>query len=203
MKIIEDGRAPNPRRVRIFLAEKNISVPFEQVDINEAEHKSTEFTKLNPMQRVPVLILDDGTALSESVAICRYFEELHPSPALMGAQPLEKAQIEMWNRRMEWNLLWPIAQAFRHTHPAMAKMEVPQVEEWGVANRDRALETMEILNQHLEGRTYIASEGFSIADITAVVALDFVKPARIEISQSLSHLQRWLEHVRGRESVGA
>ncbi len=105
MKILDEKRAPNPRRVRVYLAEKGIAVPFEQVDIMTGEAKTAEFTALNPIQRVPVLILDDGTAIAETIAICRYFEALHPEPSLFGRTPLEIARIEMWNRRAEFNYL--------------------------------------------------------------------------------------------------
>ena len=123
MKIIEHNKAPNPRRVRIFLAEKGLTVPFEQIDIMKLDHRLPGFADKNPMQQVPVLILDDGTAISESVAICRYFEETHPNPPLFGRDAKDKALVEMANRRMELGLLYRVAQAFRHTHPAMAELE--------------------------------------------------------------------------------
>ena len=133
MKIIEDGRAPNPRRVRIFLAEKGIEMEYEQIDINAGEHRSEAFTALNPMQRIPVLVLDDGTAISETISICRYFEALQPEPSLFGTTPLEKATIDMWLRRAEEKLLGPVAHVLRHTNPRMAVLESPQVPEWGEA----------------------------------------------------------------------
>src|SRR6185295_12329747 len=117
--------APNPRRVRVFLAEKGIEVPYEELDLSKGAQKSAEFTKLNRFQRVPVLILDDGTALSETMAICRYFEETKPEPALFGKGAKQRAMIEMWNRRMELGPLACVAQAFRHLHPAAAQLEVP------------------------------------------------------------------------------
>ncbi|MGD9866970.1 MAG: glutathione S-transferase family protein [Hyphomicrobiales bacterium] len=203
MKIIETAPAPNPRRVRIFLAEKGISVPCEQVDLNAMEHKSGDFAKLNPLQRVPVLVLDDGTCLSESVAICRYFEELHPEPPLMGRDPLDKAVVEMWQRRMELNLLTPVAQTFRHLHPAMKEMEVPQVPEWGEANRPRALETLGLLDGELGRRQFVAGDTFTIADITAFVAVSFMKPAKIERPAELANLARWFNEVSARPSARA
>ena len=114
-KIIEDKRAPNPRRVRIFLAEKGIDVPTEQLDIMEEEHKAPDMAAMNLAQRIPILVLDDGDVVCESIAICRYFEALHPEPALMGTSPLEIAHIEMWQRRLEFLLLMPIANVLRHT----------------------------------------------------------------------------------------
>ena len=120
MKLYDGGKAPNPRRVRIFLAEKGIDVPLEPVDMTELGHRSELISSRNPLKRLPVLELDDGTIVSESVAICRYFEELHPEPALMGVDPVDKAVVEMWQRRMEMHLLLLVANVFRHAHPAMA-----------------------------------------------------------------------------------
>src|SRR5207302_1198162 len=127
MKLYDGGRAPNPRRVRIFLAEKGITVPLEPIDLGRLAQKSEAFTATNPMQRVPALVLDDGTVIAESIAICRYFEELHPEPCLFGRGALEIARIEMWNRRMELHFLLPVSHVFRNSHPAMKEMEVPQV----------------------------------------------------------------------------
>jgi glutathione S-transferase len=203
MKILETKAAPNPRRVRIFLAEKGVEVPFEELDLMKGELKKPEFTKLNPFQRVPVLILDDGTAIAETMAICRYFEETKPEPALFGRTPKERALIEMWNRRMELNLLLCVAQAFRHLHPAMAQLEVPQVAAWGEANKPKALEVLRFLDEELGRRRFIAGDAYSVADITALVALDFTKPARIERPQGLNNLSRWHAEVSARPSAKA
>lgn len=203
MKLIDGGRAPNPRRVRIFLAEKNIDVPTQSLDIGSLEHLTDEFRVLNPMQRVPVLILDDGTALSESVAICRYFEELHPEPPLMGRTPLEKALIEMWNRRMELNLLAAVAASFRHIHPAMKEMEVPQVPAWGEANKQKVMTLLRWLDEELAGREFIAGDDFTIADITALVSIDFMKPAKLTVPDDHLNLLRWYQAVRERPSAAA
>lgn len=203
MKIIEDCRAPNPRRVRVFLAEKGIEMDYEQVDITEFEHKKEEFIALNPLQRVPVLILDEGTAISETMAICRYFEELQPEPVLMGEGALGKATVEMWQRRMELNLLFPVAQTFRHLHPAMKEMEKPQIESWGEANRPRALNMLSFLDSELSGRPFIAGDNFTVADITAMVAVNFMKPAKIDRPDNLSHLDRWYDEVASRPSAAA
>lgn len=146
MKILQTKTAPNPRRVRIFLAEKRIEVPFDELDLMKGELKTPDFVKLNPMQRVPVLLLDDGTPIAETMAICRYFEETHPQPPLFGTGARERAIVEMWSRRMELNLLLCVAQAFRHLHPAMAQLEVPQVAEWGEANKPRVLEVLGFMN---------------------------------------------------------
>ncbi len=203
MLLYDGGRAPNPRRVRIFLAEKGIKVPMKPVDMAALGHRSAEITTLNPFQRLPVLELDDGTVLTESVAICRYFEELHPDPALMGIDALDKAVVEMWNRRMELHFLWFVAAAFRHTHPAMKEWEVPQVAEYGEANRPKAMKTMEFLDTELNGRPFIAGPRFTIADITAMMAVDMLKPARIERPVHLENLMRWYVDVSSRPSAAA
>ena len=201
LRIIETNTAPNPRRVRIFLAEKGISVPFEQRDLMAGELKAAGFTDINPMQRVPVLVLDDGTIISESVAICRYFEEVQPEPALFGTGAVGKAIVEMWQRRAELGLFFHIAQAFRHLHPKMAHLEVPQIAPWGEANKDKALEIMEIFDRQLGRERFVAGDDYSIADITALVAIDFLKPAKIEMPCGLAGLERWYREVSARPSA--
>ena len=203
MKLYDGGRAPNPRRVRIFLAEKGIDVPLVPVDMGAMGHRSQEITERNPLQRLPVIELDDGTILTESVAICRYFEELHPEPALFGEGALGKARVEMWQRRMEMHFLLTVANAFRHTHPAMKEWEVPQVAEWGEANRPKAIEFLNLLDRDMADREFIAGDSYSIADITGMIGIDFMKPARIELPQELSNVRRWYEAVSSRPSAGA
>lgn len=203
MKLYDGGRAPNPRRVRIFLAEKGIEVPLEPVDMGALGHRSAEVTGLNPLQRLPVLVLDDGTVLTESIAVCRYFEEMHPQPPLFGAGALGRAQVEMWQRRMELNLLMPVAHAFRHIHPAMAEWEVPQIAAWGEANKPKAVEFLSLLDRELAGREFVAGDAYTVADITGLVSLDFMKPARIELPAGLSHVRRWYDAVKARPSAAA
>lgn len=203
MKLYDGGRAPNPRRVRVFLAEKGLSVPLEQVDIMKGEHKSEAFTSLNPMQRIPSLVLDDGTVISESIAICRYFEGLQPEPALFGRDPVESALAEMWQRRIEFGLLMPIASAFRHTHPAMAELEVPQVPDWGEANRPRVEEFLVFLDGYLEGREFLLGDYFCVADITGLIALDFIRVPKIPIPEELENVRRWHKALSARPSAAA
>ena len=150
MKLYDGGRAPNPRRTRIFLAEKNISLPVEQVDLGALQHKSPAYAAVNPLMRVPALVLDDGTVITESVAICRYFEALHPDPPLFGRGALAMAQVEMWNRRLELHLLFPVSHVFRNSHPAMKEMEVPQVPAWAEANKPRIQEFIRLLDARVE-----------------------------------------------------
>ena len=203
MKIVQTRQAPNPRRVRIFLAEKGIEVPFEELDLMKGELKTPEFMQLNMLARVPVLVLDDGTAIAETMAICRYFEAGKPEPALFGKGALGIATVEMWNRRMEFNLLFHVAQAFRHLHPAMAHLEVPQVAAWGESNKPKALEMLGIVDAALGKTRYIAGDTYSVADVTALVAIDFMKPARIQRPAELKNLDRWYGEASGRPSARA
>jgi glutathione S-transferase len=203
MKLYNSNLAPNPRRVRIFLAEKGVAIPMVDVDLARLEQKSEAFSALNPFQAIPALELDDGTVIAESLAICRYFEELQPEPPLFGVGAVERAMVEMWQRRLELYLLFPVAQAFRHSHPAMKAMETPQIAQWAEVNRERALSAMARFDEALRERPFIAGERFSVADITGLVALDFTRPARIAIPDELTHLRRWREALAARPSAKA
>lgn len=203
MKLYDTNRAPNPRRVRIFLAEKGISVPLEPIDLGKGEHKSAEFTGLNPRQRVPLLVLDDGTAIAETIAICRYFEALQPEPNLFGRTPEEQGLVEMWQRRVELDLFYPIMMVLRHLNPAMAQMEVPQVPEWGEANKPKVLAALGFFNDQLADRAFIAGPRFTVADITMLVAVDFLRVIRTEVSEHQTHLKRWYDVVSQRPSAKA
>jgi glutathione S-transferase len=203
MKLYDGGRSPNPRRVRIFLAEKRIRVPLQPVDLGSLQHKSSAYSAINPLQRLPALELDDGTVLTESIAICRYFEELQPEPPLFGVGALGKARVEMWNRRMELHLFQPVSHVFRHTHPAMKEMEVPQVPAWAEANRPRVAEFLGLLNGELKERRFVAGDSYSVADITGLVAVDFMKPAKLTMPPDLTNVLRWHAEISGRASSKA
>jgi glutathione S-transferase len=194
MKLYDGGRAPNPRRVRIFLAEKGISVPTEQVEA---------YTAINPLQRVPALVLDDGTVLTESLAICRYFEALQPDPPLFGKGALQSALIEMWNRRIEFHLYMPVSTVFQHLHPAMKAMVDPQVSAWGEANRPRIFDFLRFLDGELKSRPYVAGENFTVSDILAMVAVDFMKVSKLTVPEELTDLRRWYASVAARPSASA
>jgi glutathione S-transferase len=183
MKLYDGGRAPNPRRTRIFLAEKNISLPVEQVDLGALQQKSPAYAAVNPLMRVPALVLDDGTVITESVAICRYFEALHTDPPLVGSGAL--------------------AHVFRNSHPAMKEMEVPQVPAWAEANKPRIQEFIRLLDVELKQRAFVAGDAFSIADITGLVAVDFMKPAKLAVPDELTNLKRWHAAVSARPSASA
>jgi glutathione S-transferase len=203
MKLYDFARAPNPRRVRVFLAEKGLSIPTEQVDLGAMQHKSPEFTAVNPLQRLPALELDDGTVIAESIAICRYFEALRPEPPLFGRGAREVALVEMWNRRMELHLLSAVANVFRHLHPAMKEMEVPQVAEWGEANKPRVIAFLQLLDRELKDRLFVAGDHYTVADITGMIAIDFMKPAKLTVPDELANVRRWHAQVHERPSAGA
>jgi glutathione S-transferase len=203
MKLYDFGRAPNPRRVRIFLAEKGITIPKEQVNLGTLQQRTPQYTAINPMQRVPSLMLDDGTVIAESMAICRYFEALHPEPPLFGRGPLQNALVEMWSRRAELHLLLPVATVFQHLHPAMKMMVDPQVPQWGEANKPRVDEFLRFLDSELMNRGFIAGDEFTVADITALVAVDFMRVSKLEVPDSLTHVRRWHESVSARPSSAA
>jgi glutathione S-transferase len=203
MKLYDAGRAPNPRRVRIFLAEKGVSIPLVPIDLNKLEHRTPAFAAINPLRQSPALELDDGTILTESIAICRYIEELHPEPRLFGIDPLDRAKVEMWQRRLEFGLLGAVAAAFRHLHPAMKEMEMPQVPAWGEANKPKVLDFLRLLDNELAKRAYVAGDRFSVADITGLVGLDFLKPARIAVPDECTHVRRLHAELAARPSAAA
>jgi glutathione S-transferase len=203
MKLYDGGRAPNPRRVRIFLAEKGIVLPTEQIDLGKLQQRSDAYTAINPMQRVPALLLDDGTVITESIAICRYFEAQQPDPPLFGRSAVESALVEMWNRRAELHLLFPVSSVFQHLHPAMKVMVSPQVAEWGEANKPRVFEFLQFLDGELKGRPYLAGNAYSVADITALVAVDFMRVSKLSVPEDLANVRRWHQAVAARASVAA
>ena len=203
MKLYDGGRAPNPRRVRIFLAEKGITVPTEQVDLGQLQQRSDAYTAVNPMQRVPALVLDDGSVIAESIAICRYFEALQPDPPLFGRGALESALIEMWQRRVEFHLFLPVATVFQHLHPAMKIMVDPQVAQWGEANKPRVLDFLRFLDGELANRPFVAGSDYSVADITALAAVDFMRVSKLAVPDDLVHVRRWHEAVSARPSAAA
>src|SRR5476649_1295906 len=203
MKLYDSKQAPNPRRTHIFLAEKGIALPTEQVDIMTMQHKTPEYAAINPFQRMPALVLDDSTVITESMAICRYFETLQPDPPLFGKGAKEIALVEMWNRRAEINFFANVAAVFRHLHPAMKELEVPQIPAFAEANRPRVTWFLELLNGELAKREFVAGDHYSVADITAMVAVDFMKPARLNIPEDLSNVKRWHAAVSARPSARA
>lgn len=203
MKIYEMKIAPNPRRVRIFLAEKGITdIEFIELDLQKGENLTPEFKLKNPMKKVPVLELDDGTCINETIAICRYFEETFSDTPLMGSTPVEKAQIEMWQRWVEFYFLVPTGMCFQHTSGYFKDRMTP-FEDWGKECGENTKKFMHFLNKHLETNTYLAGDTFSIADITALCTMDFNRVNRISINEDQTHLQRWYNTVSSRPSAKA
>jgi glutathione S-transferase len=202
VKLYDSKLAPNPRRVRVFLAEKGIEVPTVEVDIGKAENRAPEFLARNPMGALPLLELDDGTLLAESVAICRYFEEIQPEPPLLGIDARDRALVEMWQRRMEFEVLLPIAQTFRNTHDFF-KGRITQVPDYGEACRAVAEQRLEWLDGELSDREFIAGDRFTIADITGMTGIDFGAVTGIRIQSDHKNLGRWHAAVASRPSAKA
>ncbi|MEQ1889984.1 MAG: glutathione S-transferase family protein [Alphaproteobacteria bacterium] len=204
MKLYDYKPAPNPRRVRVYLAEKSFSIPLVQVNLFKGEHKSADFFAKNPFGRVPVLELDDGRILAESMAICRYIEELKPAPPLFGRNREEHAFVEMWQRSAEYELLFPIANVFRHGTDVGARLESNQNKAWAESCRARALAAMNIFDAELGRRKFTAGEEFTIADITAMIALDFgAAMGAVMVPDGLKNLKRWHGEVSARPSAAA
>jgi glutathione S-transferase len=202
MKLYDSAAAPNPRRVRIFLAEKGIQVPVEQVDIGKAVNRQPPFLAKNPLGGLPVLELDDGTCIAESVAICRYFEETQPEPPLLGTDARDRALVEMWQRRMELELMRGVTGCFQNTHKFFAG-RIPQVPEYGEVCRDLARKRLAWLDGELASRPFVAGERYTIADITALCAIDFGRVSDIRIAPEQKNLARWHETVSSRPSAKA
>lgn len=203
MKLYDFKQGPNPRRVRIFLAEKGLQVPLVHVDILKREQKHPDFLKKNPIGSIPVLELEDGTCISESVAICRYFEELHPEPPLFGTSPLEKATIEMWLRRVELNVMVPVGLVWIHGHPLTARL-VQQIPEVADQNRKRAQIGYKLLDDQLAKAAFIAGESYTVVDAVLLATLDFATGlVGIPYDEDLTNLKRWHDQVSARPSASA
>lgn len=202
MKFYDLKAGMNPRRLRIFLAEKGIDVPKVEVDMPGGENRAEPFLSINPLGTMPVLELDDGTILTESIAICRYFEELHPEPNLFGATTLERAQVEMWNRRMELELMRPVVDQFRHLSPFW-KGKFEQFAEYGEAARAQAFKTMTWLDKELASRDYMAGDRYTVADITAQCAMLLGRNTGAAVPEELANLTAWQERVFARPTARA
>jgi len=203
MKIYEMKMAPNPRRVRMFLAEKGIKdIEFIQVDLQKGENLTAEFKQKNPFGKVPVLELDDGQYISETVAICRYFEESNPENKLMGETAIEKSHIDMWQRWVEFFFFIPTGMCFQHSS-GYFKDRMNPIKEWGEDCRTQIEKFMYHMNKHLETNTYLLGDKFSIADITALCTIDFNRVNQISITQDQLHLKRWYDDVSARPSAKA
>jgi len=203
MLLYADPRAPNPRRVRIFLAEKNVAYDTIEVLIAQADHQTEAFRRKNPISLLPVLELSDGRILRESMAICRFIEEQTPEPNLFGADQWERAQIEMWNRHAELELLWPISQIFRNTHPFWVG-KIKQAPAFAEIMGEHLATRLGWLEEELGKRPYMAGERFTVADITALCALDFAKVSNIRLDPATQpNLAAWHKRVTDRPSSKA
>jgi glutathione S-transferase len=203
MKLYNHALAPNPRRVRIFAAEKGIELRLADVDVLAGQSRTPEFLAKNSSGGVPVLELDDGSYLSESVAICRYLEGLHPEPNLLGRDLREQAEIERWNRRMELELFAAIGRTVQNTS-SIFQGRFKQFPEYGEAQRALVYQRLERMDRELNGHKFVAGDRFTIADITALVAIDIGgRLAEIKIAPELAHLLRWHEAVSSRPSARA
>jgi glutathione S-transferase len=200
---LHQGIGPNSYRVRIFLAEKGIEVPRVEVDITKGEQKAPEFLKLNSLGQIPVLALDDGTAITESIAICHYFEALHPTPALFGDSAKERGLVEMWNRRAEIELFGTVGNVALHTDPMFAD-RLTQFPAFAETERQASSKKWAWLDREMaDGRPYLAGENFSVADITASVVAWLADFFGMEVPASLANVQRWRERVTARPSWSA
>ena len=194
------ARAPNPRRTDIFLAEKGVEIERVPIDLLAGDHKHPDYLARTGVPQVPALELSDGTVLVEAPAICRYIEALHPEPNMLGRDPLEVAVIESWQRRVELRLMQTVAFAFRHTNPHMAVLE-SQCADWGAVNAGRIDERLEELDRRLGGREWIAADRLTIADITAVVAIDFLRILKRGVPEGMAALRDWHARMRARPST--
>lgn len=195
--------APNPRRVRIFVAEKGIELPTKQVEIFKREHKAPEYLAVNPMGQTPSLELDDGSVITESVSICRYLEHLHPDTPMFGATPREAAEIDQMIRRTELRLMTPIANVWVHTHPLTAKVVPHQYKDFGESNRPRIDHVMREFDAVLADRAFLAGSVYSMADIILLTTIDFAKFIGVEMPDDVPHLKAWHERVSARPSAQA
>jgi glutathione S-transferase len=194
--------APNPRRVRIFLAEKGIDLPETPLNLMQREHKSDEHRARNSLGQVPTLVLDDGTAISETVAICRYLEETNEGPLLFGKDALEKALIDMWIRRVEFQVMQPVGNFWRHAHPRTAAL-LTQYKDFGEANRATYGHALKWFDRELDGRDYVAGDAFSMADICALTTVDFADWIGLPVPDEFTKVRDWRERVSARPSAKA
>lgn len=195
--------APHPRRVRMYLAEKGLAPPYVDLSLMAREHKAPEFVAKNSLGQVPSLVLDDGTVVSESIAICRYFEALHPDPPLFGTTPAEQALIEMWTRRIELQLMAPVGAFWVNAHPLTAALGAQKHKDFGEAQKRRALERMLWLDREIAGRDFIAGPRFTIADIVAESVIDFAKFTGILVPEQAGALRAWRARIEQRPSSRA
>jgi glutathione S-transferase len=207
MQLYDFKMAPNARRVRVFIAEKGLNIPAVEVDLGSRAQLNDDYKAINPMLEVPALVLDDGTILTESTAICRYLEEVYPDPPLCGRNPLERAQVMMWDRRVEQHGFAAVSEAFRNGNAffkdraVTGPMDFAQIPELAERGKQRFANFLAFLEQRLGESEYVAGDRYSIADITAMVAIDFARVIRAKIGEDQPNLRRWYAAVAGRSSA--
>jgi len=208
MKLYDYAIAPNPRRVTIFIAEKGIEIDTVQIDLRAGEHKTPEFTALNPMQDVPALELDDGSCINQVNAICRYLDELYPQPPLYGRTPIERAQVESWNHHVQNNGILAVTEAYRNSSPNFvnravsgpnAYTQIPELGERGLA---RISDFFTDMDAHFADNQFVLGDYFSVVDITAYITIDFAKWVKMRIPKECTHLKRWFDGMSARPSIG-
>jgi glutathione S-transferase len=203
MKLYDSRRAPNPRRVRWFMAEKGIDdIEIVDVDLLAGAHRTPEYVGRAGIAQAPALTMDDGTTITESIAICRYLESLYPEPNMFGRDPKETAVIEMWMRRAELLAAYPLMLAVRHGHPALAALET-QVPEVGATNRAQAERSLALFDRQLAEHRWIAGERVTIADGVLFVGIDFARMVRFAVPEAHANLTRWVAAMRERASASA
>ncbi|MBI1179727.1 MAG: glutathione S-transferase [Alphaproteobacteria bacterium] len=209
MKLYDFKMAPNPRRAVMFMAEKGLDIPRVSVDLGSRAQLKEDYARVNPMQQVPALELDDGTVITESVAICQYLEELHPEPNLMGRTPLERAQVTMWERRMEQQGLMAVSEAFRNDNPFFegrslsGPVDLDQIPALAERGRKRFSHFMRQLDGFLADRPYVAGDRFTFADITGFIVIDFARVIKMRPPEELANLTRWYAEIGSRPSAKA
>ncbi|WP_374654765.1 glutathione S-transferase family protein [Phenylobacterium sp.] len=194
--------APNPRRVRIFLAEKGVDLPETTVDMRKREHKSPEFRAKNSMGQLPALELDDGTCISETVAICRYFEETHPEPPMFGRTAIEKALVDQWIRRVEFAVMMPVGNFWRHAHPFTAAL-LTQFKDFGESNKETYRGAQKYIDRELAGREFLVGDSYTMADICLLSTVDFADWIGLPVEDEFANLKAWRERVKARPSADA
>jgi glutathione S-transferase len=203
MKLYDSRRAPNPRRVRWFMAEKGIDdIEIIDVDLLAGAHRTPEYVARAGIAQAPALTMDDGTTVTESLAICRYLESGYPEPNMFGRDPKETAVIEMWTRRAELLCAYPLMLAVRHGHPALAVLET-QVPEVSANNRQQAERSLKLFDRRLAESPWIAADRVTVADGVLFVGMEFARLVRFAIPEELSHLAKWQAAMRERASAGA
>ena len=203
MKLYDSRRAPNPRRVRWFMAEKGVDdIEVIDVDLFKGEHRTGEYLARAGAPNVPALEIDDDLTITESVAICRYLESLYPEPNMFGVDARETAVIEMWTRRTEMLVATPLMMAVRHSHPALAALET-QVPELAERNREAGARALGLFDRRLAGSEFIAGDRITVADIVAAISIDFARMARFRPPEELAHVRRWYDAMMARPAAKA